>query len=96
VGLGGPQLGRTRSYGWQAGDRLAQIQDSQYGRTQYEHDAVGNLVATTYSDGTRELRLPDTVGNLFTRADRQDRRYARLGSCSKPRARTIRMMPKVT
>jgi RHS repeat-associated protein len=79
VGLGGRQSGRTRSYGWQAGDRLAQIQDSQHGLTHYEHDAVGNLTATTYGDGTQELRLPDAVGNLFTRADQKDRRYGPAG-----------------
>ena len=38
-----------------------------------------NLAATTYGDGTRELRLPDAVGNLFTRADQKDRRYGPAG-----------------
>jgi YD repeat-containing protein len=79
VGLGGRQSGRTRSYGWQAGDRLSQIQDSRYGLTQYEHDAVSNLATTTYDDGTRELRLPDAVGNRSSRADRQDRRFGPAG-----------------
>jgi RHS repeat-associated protein len=40
---------------------------------------VGNLAATTFADGTRELRLPDAVGNLFRTADRQDQRYGPAG-----------------
>jgi len=70
---------RVRSYGWQENDRLSSIQDSQHGLTRYEHDAVGNLAATTFADGTRELRLPDAVGNLFRITDRQDRRYGPAG-----------------
>ena len=70
---------RVRSYGWQENDRLSSIQDSLHGLTRFEHDAVGNLAATTFADGTRELRLPDAVGNLFRTADRQDRRYGPAG-----------------
>lgn len=75
VGLGGRQSARTRTYGWQVGERLRQVQDSQEGLTHYEHDALGNLAATSYGEGQRELRLPDAVGNLFKQAARQDRRY---------------------
>jgi RHS repeat-associated protein len=70
---------RVRSYGWQENDRLSSIQDSLHGLTRFEHDAVGNLAATTFADGTRELRLPDAVGNLFRTADQQDRRYGPAG-----------------
>jgi RHS repeat-associated protein len=79
VGLGGRQHVRTRTYGWQAGDRLTQIQDSAHGLTRYEHDAVGNLAATTFGDGRRQLRAPDAVGNLFATAGQQDRRYGPAG-----------------
>jgi len=70
---------RVRSYGWQENDRLSSIQDSAHGLTRFEHDAVGNLAATIFADGTRELRQPDAVGNLFRTADRQDRRYGPAG-----------------
>ncbi|HEX8427337.1 hypothetical protein [Hymenobacter sp.] len=70
---------RVRHYGWQTDDRLTQIEDSQHGLTRFEHDAVGNLAAATFGDGTRELRLPDAVGNLFTTDQRQDRRYGAAG-----------------
>lgn len=40
---------------------------------------MGNLAATTFGDGTRQLRLPDAVGNLFTTAERRDRRYGPAG-----------------
>ncbi|UOG74198.1 DUF6531 domain-containing protein [Hymenobacter tibetensis] len=70
---------RVRHYGWQAGDRLTQIEDSQHGLTRFEHDAFGNLAATHFGDGRHELRLPDAVGNLFTTPQRQDRRYGPAG-----------------
>jgi RHS repeat-associated protein len=69
----------VRTYGWQENDRLSSIQDSQHGLTRFEHDAVGNLAATTFADGTRELRLPDAVGNLFRTPGRTDRRYGPAG-----------------
>ncbi|RZJ57264.1 MAG: RHS repeat protein [Hymenobacter sp.] len=79
VGLGGRQAARTRTYTWQSSGRLSQIQDTQFGLTHFEHDAVGNLAATTFDDGTRELRLSDAVGNLFTTTEQRDRRYGSAG-----------------
>jgi RHS repeat-associated protein len=70
---------RVRHYGWQENDRLGSIHDSVHGLTRFEHDAVGNLAATVFGDGTKELRLPDAVGNLFRTNDRQDRRYGPAG-----------------
>ncbi|UYZ62610.1 RHS repeat domain-containing protein [Hymenobacter weizhouensis] len=70
---------RVRTYAWQENDRLTQLQDSQHGLTRFEHDAWGNLTATTFGDGTRQLRQPDAVGNLFRTAERQDRRYGPAG-----------------
>ncbi|RYF69384.1 MAG: hypothetical protein EOO39_17645, partial [Cytophagaceae bacterium] len=66
---------RQRTYAWTMGDVLRQIDDSQWGVSQYEHDIFGALTKATYADGTQELRLPDAVGNLFERADKTDRQY---------------------
>jgi len=70
---------RARSYHWDTSDRLRMIVDAQQGPVQYQHDAVGNLAAATYADGTHELRLPDAVGNLFKQSDRKDRTYGAAG-----------------
>lgn len=48
-------------------------------RSRVRAAAVRNLAATTFGDGTRQLRLPNAVGNLFTSADRKDRRYGPAG-----------------
>ena|GEM_PF-812434 len=77
VGLGRPE--RLRSYSWHLAASLTSIQDSQYGLTSFEYDAAGSLAATRYADGTRELRQPDAVGNLFGSATRQDRHYGPAG-----------------
>ena len=69
----------TRTYSWQANDRLMQIQDSQSGLARFTHDATGNLAATVFGDGTVELRQPDAVGNLFRAPTRQDQRYGPAG-----------------
>jgi RHS repeat-associated protein len=70
---------RTRTYAWQPAGRLSQIEDSRFGLSRFVHDAVGNLAATTFGDGTQQLRLPDAVGNLFTTAARTDRHYGPAG-----------------
>jgi RHS repeat-associated protein len=79
ISAGFSQSKRIRRYDWQPGDRLAELHDNVYGITRFEHDTAGNLVATTFGDGTRELRLPDAVGNLFTSTSQQDRRYGPAG-----------------
>ncbi|MEZ0539976.1 type VI secretion system tube protein TssD [Fibrella arboris] len=66
---------RQRTYAWTTNDILRQIDDSQWGVSQYEHNIFGALTKATYADGTQELRLPDAVGNLFERADKTDRQY---------------------
>ncbi len=78
VGMG-RQTEQVRAYSWQAGDRLTQIEDNKYGLSQFERDAIGNLASVTFGDGTRELRLPDAVGNLFQTSQRQDRQYGPAG-----------------
>lgn len=66
---------RTRGYDWDQADRLRAVLDGRNGRTEYNYDAVGNLAWTSHSDGSRELRMPDAVGNLFRTEARTDRRY---------------------
>jgi RHS repeat-associated protein len=73
----------VRTYNWQHEDRLARILDSQFGATRYEHDIVGNLSAATFEDGTRELRMPDAVGNLFHTLQREDCQYGLSGELLK-------------
>jgi RHS repeat-associated protein len=77
VGVG--QTNRQRVYTWDGDDWLTQIQDSHSGLTTFRHNGQGSLIATSYSDGTQELRQPDAVGNLFRTEDRQDRRYGPAG-----------------
>ena len=79
VGNLGRATERRRTYAWQPAGRLTHIEDSKLGLTRFEHDAVGNLAATIYSNGTQQFRLPDAVGNLFTTAARTDRRYGPAG-----------------
>lgn len=70
---------RVRTYGWQTEERLSHIQDSQFGVASFGYDAQGNLAITTFGDGSRQLRQPDAVGNLFRSESRQDRRYGPTG-----------------
>ncbi len=79
---------RQRSYQWQTGDRLSQIEDSVTGVSQYEHDIFGALTKALYSDGTRELRLPDAVGNLFESEAKTDRQYGKGGQLLSSRQAT--------
>lgn len=70
---------RARSYQWDKADRLRVIIDALQGPVHYTHDALGNLAAATYSDGTVNLRMPDAVGNLFKTNERKDRKYGPAG-----------------
>ncbi|MGI4737446.1 MAG: DUF6531 domain-containing protein [Janthinobacterium lividum] len=79
ISTGFGQAERTRAYSWQQNNRLAQVQDSQYGLTSFSYDATGNLAATTFADAPTEFRSPDAVGNLFKSVDRLDRRYGPAG-----------------
>jgi len=82
--LVGNLLQRERAYRWEIGDRLRMIFDSQYGTVRYGHDPVGSLALAQYdSDGARELRMPDAVGNLFRTEDRSDREYGPAGQLLK-------------
>lgn len=67
---------RAKRYIWDANDRLTQIiDDLNYGRIDFSHDSVGNLVKATYSSGEEIFRVADEVGNLFKSKDKTDRTY---------------------
>ena len=70
---------RSVGYDWQPNYRLAGIMDSLKGSTAFDYDALGNLSSARYADGDIDLRMPDTVGNLFRRSDRADRQYGPAG-----------------
>jgi RHS repeat-associated protein len=70
---------RARSYHWERNDRLKLVVDALRGPTRYDHDAFANLAVATTAPGTREVRMPDAVGNLFKRDDRRDRTYGPAG-----------------
>lgn len=76
---GGGQVHRDVSYTWAPDLRLRQIEDAQRGRTEYGHDAWGNLAWSRHADGKVEIRNPDAVGNLFKSWDRSDRKYGAAG-----------------
>jgi len=70
---------RDVSYTWEPNDRLLRVVDALKGATDFRHDALGNLAMARYPSGELDLRLPDAVGNLFRREDRQDRQYGPAG-----------------
>jgi RHS repeat-associated protein len=77
---GGPGgKARTKSYTWDPGYRLRQIEDSELGTTVYQHDPVGNLEGAVYGDFSAVFRSPDAIGNLFKDRSRTDRKYGPAG-----------------
>jgi RHS repeat-associated protein len=57
----------------------AQAEGRARNRVGITNDALGNLAAAKYADGTIDLRMPDAVGNLFRTSDRSDRKYGPAG-----------------
>ena len=90
----GGERERSRTYQWGVNDRLKAIVDSAKGRFEFEHDVFGNLAAATYPDGSRELRMPDAVGNLFKKSDREDRKYGPAGQLLQADGTTFRYDPE--
>lgn len=69
---------RAKRYIWDANDRLTRIiDDLNYGRIDFSHDSVGNLVKATYASGEEIFRMADEVGNLFKTKDKSDRTYGK-------------------
>ncbi|PPK88770.1 RHS repeat-associated protein [Neolewinella xylanilytica] len=90
----GGERERSRTYQWGVNDRLQSIVDSAKGRFEFEHDVFGNLAAATYPDGSRELRMPDAVGNLFKTGNRGDRKYGPAGQLLEADGTTFRYDPE--
>jgi RHS repeat-associated protein len=68
-----------KSYEWHVGGRLSSTTDLLSGPVRYEHDGLGQLVASIQDNGDAELRMPDAVGNLFATRSRRDREYGPAG-----------------
>jgi RHS repeat-associated protein len=64
---------------WGLDDRLLKIVDSLQRDTQFHYDLFGNLTAAQYSDRPADLRMPDSLGNLFKSQSRNDREYGPAG-----------------
>jgi YD repeat-containing protein len=63
------------SYVWDVDGRLLQENDASFGPTSYAYDKRRHLAWAQFHDGSRELRIPDAVSNLFRTEDRSDRVY---------------------
>ncbi len=68
----------VRRYDWRGEDHIASIAELTRGRTEYEHDARGRLIAQ-HGPGCVLHRAMDAVGNIFRTPERTDRRYGRGG-----------------
>jgi RHS repeat-associated protein len=66
-------------YEWRNENRLDRIINADKGPTRFGHDLMGNLAWTEYPDGSRQLRVPDQLGNLYRTEDRSDRKYGLAG-----------------
>lgn len=70
---------RIRTHQWSQDDRLGGITDTMCGSIEYGYDDGGSLAWATCPDGSRELRVPDAIGNLFRTEARSDRKYGPAG-----------------
>jgi RHS repeat-associated protein len=69
-----------KDYHWTAGSRLLQVLDRVTGgRTRFDYDAFGSLVAAEYSNGEIQYKNPDETGCLYESAKRTDRVYDKGG-----------------
>jgi RHS repeat-associated protein len=69
-----------KDYHWAAGSRLLQVLDRVTGgRTRFDYDAFGSLVAAEYSNGEIQYKNPDETGCLYESAKRTDRIYDKGG-----------------
>ena len=66
-------------YSWDSHNRIFQLEDTKRGKTLYNHDVFGYLTSAIYSDGERDLRIFNEVGNPFQREDKIDRTYGLAG-----------------
>ncbi|MCW3166943.1 DUF6531 domain-containing protein [Chryseobacterium sp. 09-1422] len=69
-----------KDYSWAAGSRLMQVMDKVTGgKTRFDYDAFGSLVAAQYADGEVQYKNPDATGCLYESAKRTDRIYDKGG-----------------
>ncbi|WP_228446024.1 RHS repeat-associated core domain-containing protein [Chryseobacterium gleum] len=69
-----------KDYAWAAGNRLFHILDRVTGgRTRFDYDAFGSLVAAEYSSGEVQYKNPDATGCLYESVKRTDRVYDKGG-----------------
>ncbi len=69
-----------KDYGWGAGNRLLHTLDRVTGgRTRFDYDAFGSLVAAEYSSGEVQYKNPDATGCLYESARQTDRVYDKGG-----------------
>ena len=69
---------RAKRYVWDANNRLTRIiDDLNYGRIDFSHDSIGNLIKANYSSGEEMFRIADEVGNLFKSKNKSDRVYGK-------------------
>lgn len=69
-----------QDYNWAAGSRLLHILDRVTGgRTRFDYDAFGSLVAAEYSNGEVQYKNPDATGCLYESTRRTDRVYDKGG-----------------
>ncbi|WP_224240704.1 DUF6531 domain-containing protein [Hyalangium gracile] len=76
----------STEYTWDANNRLRMLVDSARGPIRYVHDPLGNLAAAVHGSGRIDLRMPDSVGNLFKKQDRGGNRYGPAGQLLESRA----------
>lgn len=69
-----------KDYYWGEGNRLLNILDRVTGgRTRFDYDAFGSLVAAEYSKGRVQYKNPDATGCLYESTRRTDRIYDKGG-----------------
>lgn len=69
-----------KDYDWAAGSRLLHVLDRVTGgRTRFDYDAFGSLVAAEYSNGEVQYKNPDETGCLYESVKRTDRIYDKGG-----------------
>jgi len=70
------QILRQKTYTWDVNNRLKSIIDGiTHGQIDFDHDSFGNLIGSTYPDGTELFKTSDEVGNLFKTKEQSDRIY---------------------
>lgn len=69
-----------KDYHWASGSRLLQVLDRVTGgRTRFDYDAFGSLIAAEYSNGEIQYKNPDEIGCLYESARQNDRVYDKGG-----------------